>query len=88
MEKITSKCIDKKRYRKEKLVKELERHKTDVTSLTTGIDWYIIYRSIDNNVRKKRNKILPKQEEKLKNVNFNKVIPFTRDEVVKNLSPF
>ena len=38
--------------------KELERLKTDVRTLVTGMDWYIIYRSIDNNVCKKRKKIL------------------------------
>ena len=60
----------------------------DVRSLVTGIDWYIIYRSIDDNVCKKRKKILPTQEKKLKNLTFNKVIPFTSNEVVKNLSLF
>ena len=64
--------------------KELEQHKTDITTLATGIDWYIIYRSLDNNVCKKKNKIFPIQENKLKNVTFNKVIPFASDEVVKN----
>ena len=48
--------------------KELERLKTKVRSTVTGIDWYIIYRSIDNNVCKKRKKILPKQEKKLRNL--------------------
>ena len=38
--------------------KELEHLKTDVRSLVIGVDWYIIYRSIDNNVCKKRKKIL------------------------------
>ena len=33
-------------------------------------------------------KILPTQQKKLKNVTFSKVIPFTSNEVVKNLSPF
>ena len=37
---------------------------------------------------KKREKILPTQEKKLKNVTFSKVIPFTSNEVVKNLSSF
>ena len=68
--------------------KELERLKRDVRSLVTGIDWYIIYGSIDNNVCKKWKKILPTQEKKLKNLTFNKVIPFTSNEVVKNLSSF
>ena len=53
-----------------------------------GIDWYIIYRSIDNKVCKKREKILRTQEKKLKNLTFNKVIPFASNEVVKNLSSF
>ena len=48
--------------------KELERLKTKVRSTVTGIDWYIIYRSIDNNVCKKRKKILPTQEKKLRNL--------------------
>ena len=80
--------INKRRYEKQKLEKELERLKTDVRSLVTGIDWYIIYRSIDDNVCKKRKKILPTQEKKLKNLTFNKIIPFTCNEVVRNLSSF
>ena len=60
----------------------------DVRSLVAGIGWYIIYCSIDNNVCEKRKKILPTQEKKLKNLTFNKVIPFTSNEVVKNLSLF
>ena len=81
-------AINKRRYEKQKLEKELERLKADVRSLVTGIDWYIIYSSIDNNVSKKRRKILPTQEKKLKNLTFNKVIPFTSNEVVRNLSSF
>ena len=68
--------------------KELEQLKTDVRSIVIGIDWYIIYRSIDNNVCKKRKKILPTQEKKLKNLTFNRVIPFTSNEIVKNLLSF
>ena len=78
--------INKRRYEKQKLEKELERLKTNVRSLVTGIDWYIIWHSIDNNVCKKRKKILLTQEKKLKNLTFNKVIPLTCDDVVKNLS--
>ena len=55
-------------------------------SIVTDIDWYMIYCSIDKNVCKKRKKILPTKEKKLKNLTFNKVIPFTSNEVVKNLS--
>ena len=79
---------NKQRYEKQKLEKDLERLKTDVRSLVTGIDWYIICRSIDNNVCKKRKEILPTQEKKVKNLTFNKAIPFTSNEVVKNLSSF
>ena len=81
-------AINKQRYEKQKLEKELELLKTDVRSLVTGIDWYIICRSIDNNVCKNRKEILPKQEKKLKNLTFNKAIHFTSNEVVKNLSSF
>ena len=81
-------AINKRRYGKQKLEKELERLKTAVRSLVTGIDWYIIYRSIDNIVCKKRKKILLTQEKKLKNLTFNKVTPFASNEVVKNLSSF
>ena len=59
--------------------------KTDVRSLVTGIDWFTIYRSIDNNVSKKKKKVLPIQEKKLKNLTFNNVISFTSTEVVPNL---
>ena len=76
-------ATNKQRYEKQKLEKDLERLKTDVRSLVTGIDWYIICRSID-----KRKEILPTQEKKLKNLTFNKAIPFTSNEVVKNLSSF
>ena len=51
-------AINKRRYEKQKMEKELERLKTDVRTLVTGMDWYIIYRSIDNNVCKKRKKNL------------------------------
>ena len=37
---------------------------------------------------KKRKKIFTTQEKKLKNLTFNKVIPFACNEVVINLSPF
>ena len=73
-------------YKKKR--KKFERPKTIVRSPVTGIHWYIIWRSIDNNVCKKRKKILPTQEKKLKNLTFNKVISFTSNEVVKNLSSF
>ena len=79
-------AINKQRYEKQKLEKELERLKTNVRSLVTGIDWCIIWRSIHNHVCKKRKKILPTQEKKLKNLTFNKVIPFNCDDIVKNLS--
>ena len=81
-------AINKLRYQKQKMAKELDRLKTDVRSIITGIDWYIIYCSVDNNVCKKRKKILPTQKKKLKNLAFNKVIPFTSNEVVKNSPSF
>ena len=74
--------------RKKKLEKELEQLKMDVRSLVKGIDWYIICRSIDNNICRKRKKISPAQEKKLKNLTFNKVIPLASNKVVKNLSSF
>ena len=37
---------------------------------------------------KNRKKILPTQEKKLKYLTFNKVIPFTSNEVVKNILSF
>ena len=52
-------AINKLRYEKQKLEKEPELLKMDVRSLVTGIDCYITYRSIDNNVCKKWQKILP-----------------------------
>ena len=52
-------AINKLRYEKQKLEKELEWLKMDVRPLLTGIDCYISYRSIDNNVYKKWKKILP-----------------------------
>ena len=79
-------AIDKRRYEKQKMEKELDRLKTNVRSVVTGIEWNTIYRSVNNNVYKKREKILPTQRKKLKNLIFNKVIPFTSNEVVKNLS--
>ena len=57
-------------------------------SVVAGIDWYIMYRSIDNDVYKKRKKIFPTQGKKLKNLTFTKVIPYTSNELVKNLSSF
>ena len=83
--KLLRSAVNKQRYEKQKLEKDLERLKTDVRSLVTGIDWYIICRSIDNNVCKKRKEILPTQEKKL---TFNQAIPFTSNKVVKNLSSF
>lgn len=58
--------INKWRHETQKLEKELERFKTDFKYLVKSIDWYIIYHSIDNDVCKKRKKILLKQEKKLK----------------------
>ena len=81
-------AINKQRHESYKFGKGLELLKTDVRSLVTGIDWFIIYRSIDNNVSKKKKKVLPIQEKKLKSLTFNNVISFTSTEVVKNISLF
>ena len=61
-ERTTLDCNKKRQYEKQKLEKQLEQLKTNVRSLVTGIEWYIIYLSIDTNVCKKRKTILPIQE--------------------------
>ena len=62
--------INKRRYEKQKLEKELERLKTDVRSLVTGIDWYIIWRLLIIMYVKKEEKDFTNTGKEAEKLNF------------------
>ena len=79
----------RKRY-KEKLQIELEVEKLcrEIRSIVGGLEWYMLYKSIQKNVIIKRNKVIEIHEKKLMNLTHNKTLPFQHKDVVTNLSSY
>ena len=50
------------------------------------VDWYILQKALDKNVRQQINKLLMNHRKKLKILTRNKALPFTYNETVTNLS--
>ena len=72
--------------------KKLESQLTGLTQKTktvlNGMDWMIISRSIQKNVKKEDAKHVATHEKKLQNLTRNKVLPHTAEEVIRNLSNY
>ena len=81
------KCAINKRH-DEKRRQERERDKLtgEVRSKLTGLDWFILNNAISKNLDITVSSILKTHEKKLKRISVSKVLPFTCDEVVTNLS--
>ena len=72
--------------------KKLESQLTGLTQKTktvlNGMDWMIISRSIQKNVKKEDAKHVATHERKLQNLTRNKLLPHTAEEVIRNLSDY
>ena len=72
--------------------KKLESQLTGLTQKTktilNGMDWMIISRSIQKNVKKEDAKHVATHEKKLQNLTRNKLLPHTAEEVIRNLSDY
>ena len=73
--------------------KELSKLSKSVTELSkylqtkiNSLDWYMLRKSLDNNLQATTEKIIATHEKKLRNLTKNFVLPFTKDDVITNMS--
>lgn len=81
-------AIHKRNKEKHKLEKECTKARSDIHCIVSGIDYYIIEKSVQRNVEEFVNKTLLAHERKLRNLTNNAIVPFTKDEVISNLSTY
>ena len=79
-------AIKKRRDERYRLEKQLQNIRTEICSILSSIDKYIILRLIDQNVQKMVKVTIKTHEKKLKNLTKNLVLPLTPTETVLNLS--
>ena len=79
-------AIKKRRDERYRLEKQLQNIRTEICSILSNIDKYIILHLIDQNVQKMVKVTIKTHEKKLKNLTKNSVLPFTPTETVLNLS--
>ena len=76
-----------KRCREQKnLHVDLEKKIQFIRSRCDGITWFLLYKSIQRNVKKEESNILKTHQKKLRNLTRNTILPFEPYDVVPNLS--
>ena len=76
-----------KRCREQKnLHVDLEKKIQFIRSRCDGITWFLLYKSIQRNVKKEESNILKTHQKKLRNLTRNTMLPFELYDVVTNLS--
>ena len=78
-------AINKRIKENNKLKADIDTLSKEIRNCISGVEWYLLYKAIQKNIKGKRNKIIKTHEDKLSNLSHNKVLPFTHDEVVRNL---
>lgn len=81
-------AIQKRIKEKSKLEKECTSIQEELSHLLNNLDWYIVKKSIQRNVQDGVEKILLSHERKLRNLTKNSSPPFTKDDVISNLSSY
>ena len=78
-----------KRCREQKnLHVDLEKKIQFIRSRCDGITWFLLYKSIQRNVKKEESNILKTHQKKLRNLTRNTMLPFEPYDVVTNLSKY
>ena len=78
-----------KRCREQKnLHIDLEKKIHFIRSRCDGITWFLLYKSIEQNVKKEESNILKIHQKKLRNLTRNRILPFEPYDVVTNLSKY
>ena len=78
-----------RRCREEKnLHVDLEKKIQFIRSRCDGITWFLLYKSIQRNVKKEESNILKSHQKKLRNLTRNTMLPFEPYDVVTNLSKY
>ena len=81
-------ALRKRNHEKLKLDKELNNLKSEIRITINGIEWYLLIQAIQKNVKHRNIQIAEIHEKKLSNSTHNKVLPFTPDDVITNLSSY
>ena len=67
---------------------DLEKKIQFIRSRFDGITWFLLYKSIQNNVKKEESNILKSHQKKLCNLTRNRMLPFEPYDAVTNLSKY
>ena len=67
---------------------DLEKKIQFIRSRCDGITWFLLYKSIQNNVKKEESNILKSHQKKLRNLTRNRMLPFEPYDIVTNLSKY
>ena len=67
---------------------DLEKKIQFIRSRCDGITWFLLYKSIQRNVKKEESNILKSHQKKLRNLTRNRMLPFEPYDVVTNLSKY
>ncbi len=81
-------AIHRRIMEKKKMESKLNELINKTKNILNRMDWMIVNRSIQKNVKKEDAKHVANHEKKLQNLTRNKVLPLTAEEVITNLSNY
>ena len=86
--KLLKNAITKRISEKKSLEINVENLSKEIRKIVSGIEWFLLYKAIDRNVKKERNIIIQTHENKLANLTRNKTVPFKAEDTITNLSSY
>ena len=81
-------AIHRRVAEKQKAEAKLNRSITRIQEVLSGLDWFIVRRSIKVNVDKSSEKVIKTHQKKLQRLTRNTVLPFTADDVISYIFPY
>jgi hypothetical protein len=81
-------ALNKRINEKKLLDKELENLKSQVRKNSSSLQWYLLTKTINNNIKKKELSIITTHEKKLRSLTKSTSIPFKHQNVIKNISSY
>ena len=81
-------ALHKRCQEQKNLHRDLEKKIQFIRSTYDGITWFLLYKSIQRNVKKEESNILKTHQKTLCNLTRNRILPFEPCDVVTNLSKY
>ena len=80
---ITDRMRDKRKFDS-----AYENHCSRIKQVVSSLDWYVLFRCLNNNVSTYTRRRVSTHDKKLRNLTHNRELPFTAEQTIENLSSY